>query len=170
MKVPGIKQKFKEVYNAHTDALFRYCVMRVNDRNKAIDIVQDIFTELWKIYNTDEVIRNPKAYLYTLAHNRIIDWYRKKKSQSLDALMENEETPFEPADEKAHKDIVSSAEAKRVLKAIGKLEDTYREVLELRFTEDLSPQEIAEILETNANTVSIRITRGLEKLREEFDL
>ena len=57
----------------------RYCLMRVSDREKAADIVQDIFTELWKKYQTGEKIENQQVYPFTLAKNRIIDWYRKKK-------------------------------------------------------------------------------------------
>jgi len=170
MEVHNIKVKFTEVYEKESDPLFRYCLMRVSDRDKAIDIVQDIFAELWKTYNTSEEIKNERAYLFTLARNKIIDWYRKKKSYSLDALLETEDTerPFDSPDEKAHPDIIFSAEAGRVLEAIEKLDPTYRDVLYLRFTEDLSPQEIASVLGSTASIVSVRITRGLEKLREQF--
>ncbi len=169
MGLKNIKEKYTEIYHKEADTLFRYCFMRVHDREKAIDIVQDIFIELWKAEQGSEKIRNPRAYLFTLAHNRIIDWYRKKKSESLDALMESEDSHFGPRDESAHTDIIFSAEAKRVLKAVETLEPAYKDVLYLRFTKDLSPQEIAEILGSNANAVSVRITRGLEKLREKFN-
>ena len=170
MEVHNTKQKFTEIYNREADSLFRYCFLRVHDRDKAIDIVQDIFTELWKAYHTNEHIRNERAYLFTLAHNRIIDWYRKKKTDSLDVLLDNgnDSRPFDYPDEKTHLHIMFSAEAKRVLEAIETLEPTYRDVLYLRFAEDLSPQEIASILDSTASIVSVRITRGLEKLREQF--
>jgi len=170
MEVHNIKEKFTQIYEKEADSLFRYCLMRISDREKAIDIVQDIFTELWKKYNTGEEIKSERAYLFTLAHNKIVDWYRKKKTASLDALLENENTDrqFDSPDEHAHADIVFSAEAKEVLKVIEKLEPTYRDVLYLRFTEDLSPQEIASVLDSTASIVSVRITRGLEKLREQF--
>jgi RNA polymerase sigma-70 factor (ECF subfamily) len=168
MKAHHTKEKFTEVYEREADALFRYCSFRVHDREKAIDIVQDVFAELWKRYQFGEVINNTRAYLFTLAHNRIIDWYRKKKSESLDALLENDAgKPFDYANE-SHTNILLSAEAKRVLEAIETLDPTYRDALYLRFVEDLSPQEIASILDSTANIVSVRITRGLEKLREHF--
>lgn len=170
MEAHMIQEQFTEIYKRHADALFRYCYMRVHDREKAVDIVQDIFSELWKKYQSGETIEYEKAFLFTLAHNRIIDWYRKKKSDSLDVLLENDDEgkAFEPADEKMHSNMVLSAEAKRVLLEIEKLEPIYRDVLSLRFTKDLTPQEIGEIIGENANTVSIRITRGLEKLKERF--
>lgn len=169
MEAHNIKQKFTEIYNKEADPLFRYCYFRVSDKEKALDIVQDIFAELWKKYNSTEKIKNERAYLFTLAHNRIIDWYRKKKSESLDALLENEEgeRPFDYSNT-GDSDIILSTESKRVLKAIETMEPIYREVLHLRFAEDLSPQEIASIIDSTANVVSVRITRGLEKLREHF--
>ena len=170
MEAQQTKQIFTQIYNKEADSLFRYCLLRVHEREKAIDIVQDIFTEFWKKINTGEKIKNERAYLFTLAHNKIIDWYRKKKSESLDALLENEseERPFDHPDEHSETDIISSSEAKNVLREISKLEPVYRDVLYLRFAEDLSPQEIAMILDITANTASVRITRGIEKLREIF--
>jgi len=170
MEASQIKQIFTRTYNKESDSLFRYCYLRVHDREKAIDIVQDIFAELWKKMNGGETIKNERAYLFTLAHNRIIDWYRKKKSESLDALLENDEgeRPFDHPDERSETDIILSSEAKSVLKEIDNLEPVYREVLYLRFVEDLSPQEIAMILKITPNTASVRITRGIEKLREKF--
>ena len=165
------KQKFTEIYEKEADSMFRYCLMRVSDREKAADIVQDIFTELWKKYQTGEKIENQRAYLFTLAKNRIIDWYRKKKSESLDALMENDdsERPFDVADAGIHSKIVLSAEAKRVLEEMEKLEPIYKDVLYLRFTEDLTPKEIGKIIGETANVISVRIARGLEKLKEKFN-
>ncbi len=165
-----IKQKFTEIYEKEADSLFRYCFLRVSDREKAIDIVQDIFTELWKAQNSGEKIRKERAYLFTLAHNRIVDWYRKKKSESLDALIDKEDAGsiFEPADEQAHLNIVSSAETKMILEEIETFEPIYKDVLYLRFAEDLLPQEIASVLGITASIVSVRIARGLEKLREKF--
>lgn len=169
MRVHRIKEKFTEVYDKEADSLFRYCLLRVNDKEKAMDITQDVFTELWKQYNSGEKIINERAYLFTLARNRIIDWYRKKKSESLDVILDEEaDRSIDISDERLHKSIVHSAEANMVLREIENLDPSYREVLFLRFSQDLSPKEIAEIMGSTANNVSVQITRGLEKLREKF--
>jgi len=55
---------------------------------------------------------------------------------------------------------------KRVHRFINQLDDVHREVIQLRFIADLPPKEISKILKLNANVVSVRITRGLEELRE----
>jgi RNA polymerase sigma-70 factor (ECF subfamily) len=170
MKASNIKEEFNTIYIKESDSLFRYCLTRVSDREKAIDIVQDVFTQLWIMYNKGEVVKYSRAFLFTVARNRIIDWYRKKKSLSLDAMADTDsELFFEPMDEKAHLNIILSTEAKRVIEAIDTLEPSYREAVYLRFVEDLSPQEIATILETTAGVVSVRITRGIEKLKAQFN-
>ncbi len=170
MKHPDIREKFKEIYDKEIDSLFHYCTFRVNNKNQAIDIVQDTFIELWQTYQKGVEVKNARALLFTILRNRIIDWYRKKKSLSLDALMENDgqEHSFEPEDSKAYDDIVFGAETRSIVDAINNMDSNYRDVLYLRLIEDKTPEEIANILGTNANTVSVRITRGLQKLREKL--
>lgn len=174
MEVPNIKikEKFEGVYEKEADALFRYCVLRVSNRNQAIDIIQDVFLELWRAYQKGEEIKNDRAYLFTMLRNRIIDWYRKKKSSSLDAMMENprENINFEPIDEKAHLEIYSSAETRRIMEAIETLPGDYRDAVYLKVAEDLSPPEIASILNSNTNIISIRITRGIQKLKKKLNI
>lgn len=167
-----IRQKFEEVYASEADSLFRYCITRVGDRSQAVDIVQDVFVALWQTYQKGEEVKNHQAYLFTILRNRIIDWYRKKKSFSLDAIMEKKEgeSSFEPADQKAHEGIVFSAETRQVVEAINELVPRYREAVYLRLIEDLSPPEIASILGSSANIVSVRITRGIQKLKKKFNI
>ena len=85
--------------------------------------------------------------------------------------MENDdsERPFDVADAGIDSRIVLSAEAKRVLEEMEKLEPIYKDVLYLRFTEDLTPKEIGKIIGETANVISVRIARGLEKLKEKFN-
>jgi RNA polymerase sigma-70 factor (ECF subfamily) len=170
METLNKKERFTDIYNKEVDAVFRYCRSRVNDRDKAVEITQDVFTELCVKYSKDEAVEHERAFLFTLAHNKIVDWYRRKKSLSLDEMMNDDgEHFFEPADEKAGTDIVLGAEAGRIIEAINALDPSYREAVYLRFVEDLPPQEIAKILGTTASITSVRITRGLEKLKEKFN-
>jgi RNA polymerase sigma-70 factor (ECF subfamily) len=173
MKSLEIKEQFKEVYENEVDALFRFCALRVGNREQVVDIVQDVFVELWQIYQKGEKVKNARALLYTILRHKIIDWYRKKKAISLDAMtLENkdgEEYAYDPKDPKADTDIVFSAEARRMVEAIDKLGTSYREIVYLRLVEDLSPPQIAKKLHFSINKVSVRITRGLEKLRRHYN-
>lgn len=167
-----IKKQFEKVYEAEIDSLFRYCAFRISSREQAMDIVQDVFIEFWQILNKDEKVQNSRAFLFAVLRNRIIDWYRKKKAVSLDLMLENNEDKqaFEPIDSKSEDDIILSAESKRVVEMINTLDANYQEVLYFRLVEDLQPEEIASLLKINANTVSVRITRGLAKLRDKLKI
>ena len=79
--------------------------------------------------------------------------------------MEGSEDSYDLPDEKSM-DIEIGAEGRYLLEKINELELIYRDPVYLRFIEDLSPQEIGNILSISANAVSVRINRGIEELRK----
>ncbi len=172
MEALNIKKKFEEVYEEEVDSLFRYCTLRVGSKAQAKDIVQDVFVELWQAYNKGDEIKNPRAFLFTILRHRIIDWYRKKKTLSLESIMRtgDGEHHFEPPSRESGEAIMLSVEVRQAIEAINSLPSNYREAVYLRVVEDLSPPQIAQILNTNANIVSIRINRGLKKLKEKWNI
>lgn len=161
------KRQFERLYEREADALFRFCLLRTGNREQAKDLVQDAFTRVWKALLAGKELTEGRGYLFAITRNLLIDGYRKSRTESLDALMESaeDEMPFEPADPKALAALSLSAEVGEVLAAIEALPDIYRESVYLRLMEEMLPKEIAEVLGMNANTVSIRITRGLEQVR-----
>ncbi len=166
MSIEALKKKFTDIYNQESDAIFRFCLIRVSDREKALDLTQETFVRLWNHMTSKKEITNQKAFLFTIARNLVIDWYKKTKSISLESLEDEEGNPLEVADENSFKQIEFDAEVKRAFLLINNLPPQYREVVYLRFVEDFTPSEIAEILGLSSNAVSIRLTRGVEALRK----
>ena len=83
---------------------------------------------------------------------------------SLDALIDDQ--GFSVEDEQdGERTTIARAEMSRVRKALDRLDESYRDVILLRFTEGLPPKEIAKITGLSENVVSVRIHRGVEKLR-----
>jgi RNA polymerase sigma-70 factor, ECF subfamily len=160
-----IKDQFTSFYEKESDALFRFCYWRVTNRELALELAQESFARLWAKMAEGAQMDNQRAFLYVVARHLIIDWYRKGKSGSLEALSEEGERPFEPMDQNAHIDIEVGSEARRVAEKINDLPEQYRDVVYMRFVEDLRPREISQILKISTNAVSVRITRGLEELR-----
>jgi RNA polymerase sigma-70 factor, ECF subfamily len=155
---------FLEAYNSYSDAIFRYCYYKTSDRERAKDLVQDTFTKAWEYIAAGNEVGNIKAFLYRIANNLIIDGFRKKKSYSLDVL---EEQGFDPGVDKTDQ-LFNQIDGAIALKLLTKIPDTYREVITMRFVEELSIKEIAEILKEKENNISVKLHRGLEKLREIF--
>ncbi len=166
-----MEKRFVSLYKTEVDAVFRYCLIRTSSREIALDISQEVFMRFWDALMQKKVIENDKAFLFAIARNLVIDWYRKKKSVSLDTLSESHEGE--------EKDLLDSlvlegdgqvqqeldAEGRYVIGKIQELEPQYQQLLYLRFVEDMKPKEIAEVLRESVNVVSVRINRAVEKLR-----
>lgn len=156
------REYFTEIHTAHMDSVFRFCMVKVPTREIAQDITQEVFMRCWQTMREGTPIEHAQAFLFTVARNLITDWYRKKKSASLDAIRE-EGIEFSTDD---HTDILRQSEMREALECIGKLDDASREVLVLRYVEGLPPSEIAEILGEPVNRISVRINRAIKKVQE----
>lgn len=163
-----IQELFKEIYDKESDVIFRFCLTRVSDRDQALDITQEVFLRLWNNLSLDKKISNHRAFIFTIARNLIIDWYRKKKNISLDSMIDNEQERFDLIDENIINNLELSFEGKNVLEKISELSETYQTVVYLRFVEDMPPREISEVTGLSENVVSVRINRGLEELRNKM--
>ncbi len=155
-----IHDLFMDAYEQHADAIFRHYYFRVYSREKAQDLVQEVFMRVWDYVREGHEVRNIRAFLYKLANNVIIDEVRKKQPGSLEALREKGWEP--PASGRNMEEILAGEEANDLLQ---QLEPSYCQVLTMRYIDDLAPREIAEILEETPDAVSVRIHRALEKVR-----
>jgi RNA polymerase sigma-70 factor (ECF subfamily) len=127
----------------------------------------------WEYIQKGNEVEQVRPFLYRTLRHLIIDEYRKKKSVSLEGIAEAAEMEPEaimPADEtNTLTAAIDRHEGARALKALEELPDLYKEAVSLRFVEGLSPSEIAEVLGESENVVSVRVHRGLKKLRDILD-
>ncbi len=166
MSDPTVKAIFEEYFTTLNDAVFRFCLFRVSNREQALDLTQETFLRLWQTLETGKAIDNVRSFLFTVARHLVIDYYRKKKTVSLDWLAE--EDPAELIDRTTGSEQLElGAEGRYLLEQINKLPPSYRQAVYLRYVEDLSPPEIATILKISTNAASVRINRGLEELRRQ---
>ena len=124
--------------------------------------MKDTFKRIWQYMAKGGEIDNKKAFVFKIANNLIIDSYRKKKEESLDAMMDG---GFDVGEDNTES-IMTLMFAKKIEELLESLNDKYREVIIMRYIDGFSPKEIAEITSETENNVSVRIYRGLKKLRE----
>lgn len=160
------KEKFVNNYNEWSDDLFRYAFFKVSNRELALDLVQDTFTKAWEYIALDKEVDNLRAFLYKILKNLIIDYYRKKKTESLDNLL-NEGFDFGYDDSDKTE---SNMLGEDLWIKVQELDHKYQEVLTLRYMNDLSITEISEAISESENNVSVRIHRALAKLKEISNL
>lgn len=164
MDQEALTAHFVKAYDQYADELYRYCLYKVSDRERAVDLVQDTFIRYWQALRKDPDISHPRALLFTIARNRVTDWYRKKKEDSLDVL-QSEGIEFAGY---TGAEIERDAEYAKVLVAINELDEPSREALLLRYMEGWSPSEIAAINDESANAVSVRLNRAIKKLQDRL--
>lgn len=166
------EERFLTAFEEYNDALFRHAFIRVSDRERAIDIVHDTFTKVWTYVRNGHEVDQFRPFLYKVLNNLIIDEYRKRKETSLDAIMEIDgvdEGTFEELSENTVESLAATLDGKKAFELLSELPDTYREVIVLRFVDELGPKEIGELIEESENVVSVRLHRGLKQLREAVE-
>lgn len=164
--------RFLKAFEEYNDALFRHALIRVSNREKAIDLVHDAFTKVWSYIREGYEIDSFRPFLYKVLNNLIIDEYRKRKEASLDAMMEKEgvdEGSFDDLTESTAEVLAATIDGKKAFDLLQELPDQYREVIILRFVDQLGPKEISDLIEESENMVSVRIHRGLKLLRQKIE-
>lgn len=156
--------------------LLRYLLFLTGNREMA----EDLFQEVWMRVLTRGGQFNGKArfetWLFTIARNLVIDQRRKRTMSSLDELFEtgNEDDrpmSFEVADNQPtpFDRFANVEDRERIAAALLQLDTLYREVLVLRFHEDLSLDEIAKVTQAPLSTVKSRLYRGLAAIRPKVE-
>lgn len=165
------EERFLKAFEEYSDALFRHASLRISDRERAIDAVHDTFTKVWMYVKNGQTIDTYRPFLYKVLNNIIIDSYRKHRESSLDALLEQDgvtEGSFNELSENTTEALAATIDGKQAFTLLATLPDVYREVLVLRFVDELGPREISQLIEETENVVSVRIHRGLKLLREKM--
>lgn len=161
----SLERRFIRTYDAHFEKIFKYCYYRTSDREFSKDLAQQAFMKAWASLQDGAQIENIRAFVYTSAHNLVVDWYRKRKSVSLERLAED---GFDPAD--ITQDPEADAEFSTLLGMLEELSPEDKELIILRHVENAKPREIAQLLGKDTNTISVRIHRATRRLREILKL
>lgn len=159
--------------------LFDFIRRRVRTEEDAEDILQDVFYQLVASYSVTEPIEKLTSWLFTVARNKIIDWYRKKKTQSLPSDEKNPGTPlnleeilYDPG-QNPDDLYLRSMVWTELADALDELPEEQREVFVMHELEGKSFKEMAEMSGESINTLlsrkryAVLFLRG--RLRELYD-
>ena len=167
---PVDRQEFERIYMQYRKQMYFLAKALVTDHYSAEDIVHDVFTIIATRYmNTLRKIDNEndlRNYLMKATKNTCLNYLQKKAREQSILNEENKITKATVCDEELVEKICEKMEKEQVIAAIKALPEIYREVLYYRLIVDLSPIEIAKILNRNLTTVKKQVTRGKNMLRE----
>ncbi|MFC1650160.1 RNA polymerase sigma factor SigZ [Candidatus Latescibacterota bacterium] len=147
------------IWKEYHDSLFAFIRSRVEDKITAEDILQDVFVKIHSKIHTLKQRTKLKSWIYQIARNAIIDYYRSHKKMY--ELPESLPAAEPDNSEKARSDIERS-----LMPMIRKLPDNYREAMILSEIEGLSQKEVAERLGLSLSGAKARIQRGRKALKE----
>lgn len=137
--------------------------MKFTSHEKASEIVQESFLKLLK-QEPEKLKGKELAWLFRVSRNRALD--RLKKEKPMSQLKAGQEIPFESesAEEQIHKDEQKS----RITQMISQLTPNQKEVIRLKFQEDLSYKEISEITGHSVSHVGVIVHKAIKKLRTQM--
>lgn len=152
-----------QFFNRHNKKLVAYCSKIISDYDGAQDVVQDVWRRLLDMRRNSSDVDNPLGYIFTIARNLSLNFLRSKKRRL------NNETTYSDITikENMYKKEEYNEKEELINRALKKLPENYREILELSIYSDYSYKEIAEIKGSNENAICTKASRARERLREE---
>ena len=149
--------------------LFRYLVHLTGSQERAEDFFQETWLRVLERGHQYDGKWKFEAWLFAIARNLVLDWHRRKKPLSMDSLAGPEDAaPFDVKDEKSVsplEQVLQAEEQSGVQLSLRRVPAVYREVLVLRFQEEMQLEEIAGVTGAPISTVKSRLYRGLEALK-----
>lgn len=158
----GDKYAFGVLYKQYYTRIYRYCRINLYHEQMADDVCQEVFIRAWKAL-PKFTLKNGgtfQAFLFRIARNLIIDLSRKKKEISLEKVGEIS------INDNLIEDISRKEDIQKIKTALEKLADLDRQIIILRYFEELSHSESAKVLNMKEGALRVRTMRLLKKLKE----
>jgi RNA polymerase sigma-70 factor, ECF subfamily len=163
MAIEGDTEAFGILYNTFVNQIFRYVFYQVNDRMKAEDITQEVFIKSWKSIQTCRGKEDTfAAWLYRIAHNHIVDTFRKNKREISLELTD----PVGSSNTEAEAE--KSLEWQKTVAVLNTLPEPQRQLIILKFMEGAENDEIGDVMGKKQGAIRALQMRALENLRKRL--
>ncbi len=154
------KRWVRELFLKYEGRLLRY-VMKFTSHEKASEIVQESFLKLMKVDDPNKLSGKELAWLFRVSRNRALD--RLKKEKPMSQLKQGQDIPFESDNPEEALD--RDQQKSKATQMLQSLTPTQKEVVRLKFQEELSYKEIAEITGHSVSHVGVILHESIKKLR-----
>lgn len=143
-------------------ALNSFAFFKLHSKEISEELVQDTFIKTWNYLVKGGKIVLMKAFLFHILNDLIVDQYRKHKTISLNAILEK---GFEPNTSNNNERLFNIIDGKALFLLIRCLPEKYRKIMDMKYIQFLSINEMSLITGQTKNTVTVQASRGLEKLK-----
>lgn len=171
----GDLDALSELIERYQNRMYRFLLRIVREPAEAEDLFQQTWLRLVEKIRHFDANRNFEAWLFTLARNLAIDHLRRIRPESLDEPIGGDSHGATAGDQLQSRDrpvtegILERERAGRLAEALETLPLSYREVLTLRFEEEMKLEEIAQVIGAPLSTVKTRLRRSLGQLRDRLE-
>jgi RNA polymerase sigma-70 factor (ECF subfamily) len=156
---------FASYYDLFKDKIYSYLYYRTGrNRQLAEDLVSEVFLKALEKFHSYRVDSSFQSWIYAIAHNHLVDYFRKSKT-TVD-LEEMENVLVSEGDPKAM--LMRRIAAEEVEELLQYLSDDEKEMVLMRYHADMSTKEIADIVDKPDATVRVALHRALAKLRHRY--
>lgn len=164
----GERNALRQIYESYFPPIYQFIRLRVNDREQARDITQDVFSAFFaSLRGRTPPQKSLRAWLFRVARNKIYDHYGEKKQFPTTTLDE-----WIPAssDDNPETQFMRSIRTESARSALQKLVAEQQEVLLLRFGQDLSLEETADLMNKSVSAIKSLQFRAVERLRQLLEV
>ncbi len=166
----GTEKAFEILVQRFKNPLTNYVYRFLGDYDSCVDVVQDTFVKVYRYKDNYSSLAKFSTWIYTIAGNLARTEYQRKRRRNFFSINSfgEEEKNFDIPDESYRPDTQADMKIKSeiIQKALLKVKDSYREAVILRDVQELSYEEIAEIMQIEIGTVKSRINRGRAELQK----
>ena len=163
-----LKANFTVIYDQYIERIYRFVYLKVASQEIAEDLSSEVFTRTWTQYvKSSDKIENIQAFIYQIARNVIVDYYRKTGKVRVVSV---EESSIEIIDEEysIEEQAHTNLEIAKIKAAIHMLPGDQQDLLIFRYIDELSVPEIAQITGKSEENVRVGVHRALKALREHI--
>jgi RNA polymerase sigma-70 factor (ECF subfamily) len=163
------KEVFIKVYDDFAADIYRFVYFKIGHSEEAKDLTSMIFLKTWNHIQNNSLTNagTLRALLYKVARTSIVDYYRETGSR-LEVSLDDEENPIDLPDENKdlEGDLDRSSDIARIKGKLPLLKEEYREIIVLKFVNDLDIDEISEVTGKTKGNVRVLLHRALAALKE----
>ena len=164
--VDGDTEAFGRLYDIYADRIYRHIYYRTASVEDARDMTQEVFTRAWQVLPKYKKSSTPfLGWLFTISHNRVIDYYRTRKDHAYLDFEVSVDT-LESSPERAAE---ASLDSRMVRRAILQLPEDQQRVILMTFIDGFEYSEVAAALNKSEGNVRVIVHRALKKMREILD-
>ncbi|MDH3327756.1 MAG: RNA polymerase sigma factor [Desulfobulbaceae bacterium] len=162
----GRKQAYSILITRYQRQIFNLMYRYSRSENDAADLTQEVFIRAYEKLNSFSSGHSFFTWLYTLAVNRANDWSRKRNRQQQNHIhLAHQLSNHQERETRQEKLLENKEDLQRLQRAINMLSDDTREILMLRFHEEIPVKEVAQIFSISESAVKMRTARGLQQLQ-----